>query len=1151
MKKAVTRVGSSIRRGAAIALTLAVCLQGSGVKVYASGDDTNAVQVPEVRSINLNINGSIAGIHDPSGPEDENSEWSNGSGSHIRYGNRWFNVLDCDADDFTQDGSKSVFLWSEELIAPMKFSQITDNSTPGKNAWADSQIREYLNNDFLGDSFSSVEQAAIADSYNDSHSGWERLSRYWKAADLDGDKVFLLDAVEATSGKYGFMETASRSKSRAHNGKNWWLRSCVTNNQYEAGYVAFEGMVSSVNASVPVDTFYYGAALNLSLDDIFFSAAQNSRPYYFTETEEKEGGERWLVTIYDGNSGFDARLLSDPVLRDEKTVNIKVDDIGEAFDGVTYNQITGMLVDENGTVIACGKIGNIDDEEIEVELPDGIADGSYTLKVFAEQTFVRDTTTYASHEKDLHFRVSSKKEFPDIVPESAISVANDVKTVSDVALPSGWDWTERASDMILPQGDTVMMIAEYTGEDVGEYENTSISIEVTRASCVEDEDVLFTGDGDTAPSCTEHGSGHTECSLCGDTLRTGVEVEPLGHEWEEDYTVDKEPSCAEEGSRSIHCSVCGEKKDSSPIDKTEHEAEEAVTENMQEASCTEEGAYDEVTYCRHCGEEISRERKVIERKAHTPSEPVSANRVEPSCTDKGNYDEVVYCADCGTELTRTQKILDEADHEPGQMVIENVIEPTCTSEGSYDEAIYCGDCGIGISRVHKTTDIRDHEPGEMVKENETASTCREHGHYGEVVCCKECGEELSRVTVEKGLKAHLAGSPVRENVVEATHDEAGSYDEVVYCLECGGELSRTSETIPKIEDEVSEPSDNGSGALSSSEDSTENQDSGDNGNASQSGTNGNTGEATSSEPPATQQGESNEDSNPPQTNDETDNGSGSDSTPEQSSNNDEQSSGTTDQGDSSSGSPSSPSSSVSTGIPFGGGSGSSGYSGSTGTGGTAIVPSPGDDANTPVDQPDDSSNISQSSDSMASDTASQPDTTELGNDGSLSDSSMGGNEADTVSEEDRKEPVSRGDVIQDSSNGFEYKVSTIGKNAAVLFNGVADKKKSSVQIPAKVKIDGVSYKVTGISAGAFKNNRNLKKITVGKNITNVGKNAFKGCIKLKTITIKSKNIKKIGTGAFVGINKKAVIKVPKKSLGKYKKLLKSAKLSNKVKVKAY
>ena len=142
-------------------------------------------------------------------------------------------------------------------------------------------------------------------------------------------------------------------------------------------------------------------------------------------------------------------------------------------------------------------------------------------------------------------------------------------------------------------------------------------------------------------------------------------------------------------------------------------------------------------------------------------------------------------------------------------------------------------------------------------------------------------------------------------------------------------------------------------------------------------------------------------------------------------------------------------------------------------------------------------------------------------------------------------------MIHDTSNGFEYKVSTTGKSATVLFNGMVDSKKTSVKIPATVKIDGVSYKVTGIAAGAFKNKRNLKKITVGKNITTVGKNAFKGCKKLKTITIKSKNIKKIGTGAFAGINKKAVIKVPRKSLGKYKKLLKKAKLSNKVKVKVY
>ena len=49
-------------------------------------------------------------------------------------------------------------------------------------------------------------------------------------------------------------------------------------------------------------------------------------------------------------------------------------------------------------------------------------------------------------------------------------------------------------------------------------------------------------------------------------------------------------------------------------------------------------------------------------------------------------------------------------------------------------------------------------------------------------------------------------------------------------------------------------------------------------------------------------------------------------------------------------------------------------------------------------------------------------------------------------------------------------------------------------------------------------------------VTKIGKKAFYGCKKLKTITIKSKklNSKSVGAQAFKGLYKKAVIKVPKK-----------------------
>ncbi len=98
------------------------------------------------------------------------------------------------------------------------------------------------------------------------------------------------------------------------------------------------------------------------------------------------------------------------------------------------------------------------------------------------------------------------------------------------------------------------------------------------------------------------------------------------------------------------------------------------------------------------------------------------------------------------------------------------------------------------------------------------------------------------------------------------------------------------------------------------------------------------------------------------------------------------------------------------------------------------------------------------------------------------------------------------------------------------------KNPTSVTVPATVKISGKTYKVTEISANALKNKKKLKKVTIGKNVTKIGKNAFSGCKNLKSITIKGKNLKKVGTNAIKGINKKAVIKVPKTKVKAYKKL---------------
>lgn len=71
-----------------------------------------------------------------------------------------------------------------------------------------------------------------------------------------------------------------------------------------------------------------------------------------------------------------------------------------------------------------------------------------------------------------------------------------------------------------------------------------------------------------APTCTEKGSEKRTCSRC-DYFETR-EVEPLGHDWEEEFFVDKEATCTEDGSKSIHCKNCDVQKESTVIPAIGH-----------------------------------------------------------------------------------------------------------------------------------------------------------------------------------------------------------------------------------------------------------------------------------------------------------------------------------------------------------------------------------------------------------------------------------------------------------------------------------------------------------------------------------------------------------------------------------------------------
>lgn len=137
----------------------------------------------------------------------------------------------------------------------------------------------------------------------------------------------------------------------------------------------------------------------------------------------------------------------------------------------------------------------------------------------------------------------------------------------------------------------------------------------------------------------------------------------------------------------------------------------------------------------------------------------------------------------------------------------------------------------------------------------------------------------------------------------------------------------------------------------------------------------------------------------------------------------------------------------------------------------------------------------------------------------------------------------KGKVLK--SGKTTYTVTKKGKEAA--YTKTASQA-SDITVPETVTIDHISYKVTSISSDAFKNNKKLKKVTIGKNVTMIGNGAFRGCGKLETVTIRSSKLKSVGKKAFKGIKSNVKIKVPAKQLKAYKKLLKGKGLSSKAKI---
>jgi hypothetical protein len=297
----------------------------------------------------------------------------------------------------------------------------------------------------------------------------------------------------------------------------------------------------------------------------------------------------------------------------------------------------------------------------------------------------------------------------------------------------------------------------------------------------------------------------------------------------------------------LYGTVAGLIPDSDPTKGPDKEAGDNLIVDIRlgTASCTTAGTIFVDYRCADCNKVVKTDTLTITKAiGHVPQEkPVVENYVAPTCTENGTYNEVTYCKICNGVAKKTPVVIDKLGHawerkgykeEPKTFFLEaegNVIvdefdkgNKGCLEQMFEDDPKQ--DVGTRLSEyAYKWVDVllkeecpfcgkkRDVEAGEV---SVVIDGFEDVGNYCQekeitfTATYKLDGKEIDKQTYSVPYYSdiidyvsrtnHEPGEPIIENEVPATETEPGSVDVVVYCKRCGHEIKRSSQTIdPDVE----------------------------------------------------------------------------------------------------------------------------------------------------------------------------------------------------------------------------------------------------------------------------------------------------------------------------------------------------------------
>ena len=383
---------------------------------------------PTVNTINIGTS-AISSPFEPVSSGDVNTAWT---GCYVYFGTYdgnsvKYRVLDSETTVFSEDSTTKTMLLDCDSVLEQrvfgtngnKYWEFDSYGSDGSSiVWKNSDIKEYLNDTFLKNSFSTIERNAITASVksepdvNDGSGQWE-LS-YFPL--LHDNYIFLLDAKEATNTSYGYSNTSGRTANRVK-GDKWWLRSYETGMPQADGLVFENGYIEYIS---PDDTAGVSPALNIKLSDVLFSSKAGMSKSSVLGTDSIQIGTEqvteWKLTLKDSGKSVS--------ITDGKTVTKKSDgtitvpytysDIS-ANDAEKVNQISVMITDNVYTdstakILYYGKLdtgtslstsGSTGTFKLPDALKDQTLESDYHLYILAEHTSDTNATDYASEPAEI------------------------------------------------------------------------------------------------------------------------------------------------------------------------------------------------------------------------------------------------------------------------------------------------------------------------------------------------------------------------------------------------------------------------------------------------------------------------------------------------------------------------------------------------------------------------------------------------------------------------------------------------------------------------------------------------------------------------------------------------------------------------------